>query len=131
MLLQIEKNMKFFLHHTTQYSYSNPVVESANKILLYPFNDMNQQLVNHKLTISGNPDVFTYLDDFNNRVGFFTYTPPHKLLVISSEAEILSKKFFGPAHLRALNLIESNPGVSLGDLIFKLKITKQSINRVI
>ena len=45
----IEKNMKFFLHHTTQYSYSNPVVESANKILLYPFNDMNQQLVNHNL----------------------------------------------------------------------------------
>ena len=45
--------------------------------------------------------------------------------------EILSKKYFGPAHLRALNLIDSNPGISLGDLIFKLKITKQSINRVI
>ena len=49
----------------------------------------------------------------------------------SDPKDILSKKFFGPAHLRALNLIESNPGVSLGDLIFKLKITKQSINRVI
>tara|TARA_B100001057_G_scaffold498731_1_gene606798 strand:- start:1624 stop:2061 length:438 start_codon:yes stop_codon:yes gene_type:complete len=45
--------------------------------------------------------------------------------------EILSKKYFGPAHLRVLNLIDSNPGISLGDLIFKLKITKQSINRVI
>ena len=45
--------------------------------------------------------------------------------------EILTKKFFGPAHLRALNLIESNPGISLTDLIYKLKITKQSINRVI
>ena len=33
--------------------------------------------------------------------------------------------------LRALNLIESNPGISLGELIYKLKITKQSINRVI
>ena len=49
----------------------------------------------------------------------------------SDPKDILSKKFFGPAHLRALNLIESNPGISLGDLIFKLKITKQSINRVI
>jgi transglutaminase-like putative cysteine protease len=84
--------MKFYLHHTTQYSYSNPVIESANKILLYPFNDMNQQLVNHKLTISGNPNVFTYLDDYNNRVGFFTYVTPHKKLLISSEAEIISKK---------------------------------------
>ena len=49
----------------------------------------------------------------------------------SDPKEILSKKFFGPAHLRALNLIESNPGISLGELIYKLKITKQSINRVI
>ncbi|OUW74119.1 MAG: MarR family transcriptional regulator [Pelagibacteraceae bacterium TMED216] len=45
--------------------------------------------------------------------------------------EILSKRFFGPAHLRALNLIERNPGISLSELIFKLKITKQSINRVL
>ena len=49
----------------------------------------------------------------------------------SDPKDILSKKFFGPAHLRAINLIESNPGISLGELIFKLKITKQSINRVI
>ena len=45
--------------------------------------------------------------------------------------EVLSKKFFGPAHLRTLNLIERNPGISLSELIFKLKITKQSINRVL
>ena len=51
-----------------------------------------------------------------------TYSDPKK---------ILSKKFFGPAHLRTLNLIESNPGISLSELIYKLKITKQSINRVI
>ena len=49
----------------------------------------------------------------------------------SDPKEILSKKYFGPAHLRALNLIDSNTGISLGDLIFKIKITKQSINRVI
>ena len=49
----------------------------------------------------------------------------------SDPKEILSKRFLGPAHLRTLNLIESNPGISLSELIFKLKITKQSINRVI
>ena len=49
----------------------------------------------------------------------------------SDPKEILSEKFFGPAHLRALNLIESNPGIHLGELIFKLKITKQSLNRVL
>jgi len=45
--------------------------------------------------------------------------------------EVLSKKFFGPAHLRSLNLIERHPGISLGELIFKLKVTKQSLNRVL
>jgi|TARA_Y100000389_G_scaffold186936_1_gene207825 DNA-binding MarR family transcriptional regulator len=45
--------------------------------------------------------------------------------------EVLSKKFFGPAHLRALNLIEENPGINLGELIFRLKVTKQSLNRVL
>ena len=49
----------------------------------------------------------------------------------SDPKQILSKKFFGPAHLRSLNLIERHPGISLGELIFKLKITKQSLNRVL
>ena len=49
----------------------------------------------------------------------------------SDPKEILSKKFFGPAHLRALNLIEGNPGINLGELIFRLKVTKQSLNRVL
>ena len=49
----------------------------------------------------------------------------------SDPKEILSKKFFGPAHLRALNLIERNRGINLGELIFKLKVTKQSLNRVL
>ena len=49
----------------------------------------------------------------------------------SDPKEILSKKFFGPAHLRAINLIERYPGISFSELIFKLKITKQSLNRVL
>ena len=49
----------------------------------------------------------------------------------SDPKEILSRKFFGPAHLRALNLIERYPGINLGELIFKLKVTKQSLNRVL
>tara|TARA_Y100000591_G_C21821833_1_gene694081 strand:+ start:1562 stop:2002 length:441 start_codon:yes stop_codon:yes gene_type:complete len=50
---------------------------------------------------------------------------------ISDPRKVLSKKFLGPAHLRSLNLIERNPGISLGELMFKLKVTKQSLNRVL
>ena len=49
----------------------------------------------------------------------------------SDPREILAKKFFGLAHLRALHLIERNPGINLGELIFRLKVTKQSLNRVL
>ncbi len=49
----------------------------------------------------------------------------------SDPQKVLSKKFFGPAHLRSLNLIERHPGISPGELIFKLKVTKQSLNRVL
>ena len=45
--------------------------------------------------------------------------------------QILAKRYFGPAHLRSLNLIERNPGISFGELMFKLKVTKQSLNRVL
>ena len=49
----------------------------------------------------------------------------------SDPRKILSKNSFGPAHLRALNLIERNPGTNLGELMYQLKITKQSLSRVL
>ena len=49
----------------------------------------------------------------------------------SDPKEILAKNYFGPAHLRSINLIERNPGINFGELMFKLKITKQSLNRVL
>jgi DNA-binding MarR family transcriptional regulator len=49
----------------------------------------------------------------------------------SDPKEILAKNSFGPAHLRALNLIERNPGTNLGELMYQLKVTKQSLNRVL
>jgi len=45
--------------------------------------------------------------------------------------KLLAKKYFGPAHLRSLNLIERHPGINLGELMFRLKVTKQSLNRVL
>tara|TARA_B100000941_G_C28501950_1_gene554898 strand:+ start:1448 stop:1888 length:441 start_codon:yes stop_codon:yes gene_type:complete len=49
----------------------------------------------------------------------------------SDPKKILAKKFFGSAHLRTLNLIDRYPGISLGELIVKLKVTKQSLSRVL
>ena len=49
----------------------------------------------------------------------------------SDPKRLLDENSLGPAHLRALNLIERNPGTNLGELMFLLKITKQSLNRVL
>jgi len=49
----------------------------------------------------------------------------------SDPIKILKKHSFGTAHHRALQLIERNNGITISDLLKKLKITKQSLNRVL
>ena len=51
-----------------------------------------------------------------------TYADPKK---------ILKKYSFGTAHHRAIHLIEKYEGLTVSDLLRKLKITKQSLNRVL
>ena len=51
-----------------------------------------------------------------------TYSDPKK---------ILKKYSFGTAHHRAIYLIERHEGLTVSDLLNKLKITKQSLNRVL
>ena len=49
----------------------------------------------------------------------------------SDPNEVLKKNSLGAAHHRTLHLIERNEGISVNELIIKLKITKQSLNRVL
>ena len=51
-----------------------------------------------------------------------TYSDPRK---------ILKKYSFGTAHHRAIHLIERHEGLTVSEMLRKLKITKQSLNRVL
>ena len=51
-----------------------------------------------------------------------TYSDPKK---------ILKKYSFGTAHHRAIHLIERHEGLTVSELLNKLKITKQSLNRIL
>ena len=51
-----------------------------------------------------------------------TYSDPKK---------ILKKYSFGTAHHRAIHIIERHEGITISGLLNKLKITKQSLNRVL
>ena len=49
----------------------------------------------------------------------------------SDPKEVLKKRSLGSAHFRTLHLIERDEGISVNELLYKLKITKQSLNRVL
>ena len=49
----------------------------------------------------------------------------------SDPKEILKKYSFGTAHHKAIHLIERHEGLTVSELLSKLKITKQSLNRIL
>lgn len=82
---------KFKIQHITRYSYEIPVRDSANQIMLYPMSDDFQEVLSHRIRISGNPAIETYSDVFGNKVGTFTHPHPHSELRIDSECEVQTR----------------------------------------
>ena len=50
---------------------------------------------------------------------------------VSDPDEVLAKFGFGRAHHRVLHFVNRNPGMKVADLLDILKITKQSLGRVL
>jgi len=65
------------------------------------------------------------IKDFIEQI-FYAYRETY-----SDPKKILKKYSFGSAHHRAIHLIERHEGLAISDLLNKLKITKQSLNRVL
>jgi len=65
------------------------------------------------------------IKDFIERI-FYAYKETY-----SDSKKILKKYSFGTAHHRAIQIIERNEGLTISDLLNKLKVTKQSLNRVL
>ena len=87
---------RFKIHHITRYLYDGPVRDSANQIMLYPVKDELQEVVQHNLTISGNPSVAVFVDYFGNETGTFTHPHPHRELVIDSKIVVITKPGLPP-----------------------------------
>ena len=65
------------------------------------------------------------IKDFIEQI-FYAYRETY-----SDPKKVLKKYSFGTAHHRAIHLIERHEGLTVSDLLSKLKITKQSLNRVL
>lgn len=75
----------FKILHTTTYQYNVPVKESMNQIRVYPYQFEDQEVLQHELTISRNPEVYVYYDYWGNKTGTFNLLSPHKELVIENK----------------------------------------------
>jgi transglutaminase-like putative cysteine protease len=61
------------------------VRDSANQIMLYPVKNEGQNVLQHNITITGDPIVDIYTDAYGNQIGTFTHARPHQELVIDSQ----------------------------------------------
>lgn len=80
----------YYIKHITKYDYSGNVFDGANHIRLYPLNNEFQKVVSQKVTINGNPDIYTFQDFYLNTVGAFMLVPPHNFLSIVSDIEVIT-----------------------------------------
>jgi transglutaminase-like putative cysteine protease len=74
----------FKIQHTTTYEYDRLIQESLNEIKIFPVLSSDQEILLHKLTITGNPELLYFFDYWNNKTASFNLLPPHQKLVIDS-----------------------------------------------
>jgi len=78
----------FKIQHITKYEYDRLVQESVNEIKIFPYLSSEQEVLQHELSITGNPEVQSYADYWGNKTGVFNLLPPHKELIIDSRVVV-------------------------------------------
>ncbi len=74
----------FKIQHVTRYSYNRPVKESVNQIRIYPIASPQQEILQHEVNITADPELFLFLDYFGNRCANFSLVEAHHELTIDS-----------------------------------------------
>lgn len=75
----------FKIHHITKYEYDWPVKESINEIRIFPYQCLEQEVLQHQVIITDDPYVFTFTDYWGNIAGTFNLLSPHNELIIESK----------------------------------------------
>jgi transglutaminase-like putative cysteine protease len=78
----------FKIQHITKYEYDRLIQESVNEIKIFPLLAPEQEVLQHDLIITGNPEVQIYFDYWGNKTGIFNALPPHKELSINSRLTV-------------------------------------------
>ncbi|MFT3844530.1 MAG: transglutaminase family protein [Lacibacter sp.] len=78
----------FKIHHVTKYLYNRPVKESVNQVRIYPVASEQQEILQHDVKISSDPELFFFLDYWGNRCADFSLLEAHTSLVIDSRVVV-------------------------------------------
>jgi transglutaminase-like putative cysteine protease len=73
------------IHHITQYDYDRPVRESVNEMRIFPYECREQEILQHELNITGQPQMHIFHDYWKNKVAVFNIHEPHQSLVIENK----------------------------------------------
>jgi transglutaminase-like putative cysteine protease len=84
------------IKHVTRYTYTSPVIDCTNQIMLYPIIDDRLEVKKHTVNISYEPEIEVFADFFGNHVGVFSVIKPHTELLIESTAEVITKPVLVP-----------------------------------
>src|SRR5918993_3204335 len=78
----------FQIHHVTKYNYNRPVKESVNQLRIYPVASEQQEILQHEVNITNNPELFFFIDYWGNRCADFSLLAAHTSLVIESKVVV-------------------------------------------
>ncbi len=112
----------FKIQHITKYEYDRLIQESMNEIKIFPVLSQEQEVLQHELVITGNPDVQIFFDYWGNKTGVFNLLPPHKELIINSR---LMVRTTGSSDLKInfISLFNELPG-EVGDNLKMLELSR-------
>ena len=101
--------------------FGRPVSEVSKTAKYVNMADVNSSLTARPISAKSEAPVVDLIE-----LLFFAYRD-----FISDPDAILAKSDFGRAHHRVLHFVDRNPGLTVADLLDILKITKQSLARVL
>ncbi|WP_348799231.1 transglutaminase family protein [Flavobacterium adhaerens] len=78
----------FKIVHITKYKYNWPIKESINEVRLFPHYFENQEVLDHQLIISQDPEVKYSRDYYGNRFANFNNLESHQEMVIESRITV-------------------------------------------
>lgn len=88
---------QFTIQHITKYTYQEPVMDSANQIMLFPLKDDLQEVKSQQIFITGDPFLEIFKDYYGNEIGSFMNIAPHTELRIDSTISVVTKPRLLPA----------------------------------